>query len=212
MPIGEEPEKLGLRERKKRKTRLTLQQQALRLFREQGYHATTIEQIAEASEISPSTFFRYFANKEALVLEDDYDPLLIRMFQEQPANLSPIQALRKAISSSHALITEVEREGINERTKLTLTVPELRAASLMHMNEMLTMIAGLVADRLGRPRGDFEVLHFAGSVLGATMAVQVYCMDHPKADFFQKVDEALARLEGGLSSLASPSSPNDLNG
>ena len=43
----------GLRERKKAKTRATIQENALRLFREQGYDATTVEQIAEAAEVPP---------------------------------------------------------------------------------------------------------------------------------------------------------------
>lgn len=51
---------VGLRERKKAKTKAAIQQHALRLFRQQGYQATTVEQIAEAAEVSPSTFFRYF--------------------------------------------------------------------------------------------------------------------------------------------------------
>ncbi len=50
----------GLRERKKQKTRESIQRTALRLFGKQGYEATTVEQIAAAAEISPSTFFNYF--------------------------------------------------------------------------------------------------------------------------------------------------------
>src|SRR5580704_2257713 len=61
----------GLRERKKARTRASIREHALRLFREQGYHATTVEKIAEAAEISPSTFFRYFPTKEDLVLQDE---------------------------------------------------------------------------------------------------------------------------------------------
>jgi transcriptional regulator GlxA family with amidase domain len=53
----------GLRERKKTKTRAAIREHALRLFREQGYEATTVEQIAEAAEVSHSTFFRYFPTK-----------------------------------------------------------------------------------------------------------------------------------------------------
>ncbi|MFC5468247.1 TetR family transcriptional regulator [Cohnella suwonensis] len=197
-PDKTEPAKMGLREKKKQKTLMTLQQQALRLFREQGYHATTIEQIAEASEISPSTFFRYFATKEALVLEDEYDPLLIQAFREQPSNLNPIQALRAAIRAGFASIDQEGMEALRERMSLMLSVPELRAASLIQMNASLTMMAEMVADRLGRPRDDFEVLTFAGTVLGAMMAVQLYCLDRPEADFVDTVDKALAHLEAGL--------------
>src|SRR2546425_5565213 len=74
----------GLRERKKQKTRESTQRAALRLFVKQGYEETTIEQIAAAAEISPSTFFNYFPTKEDVVLFDAYDPRAIRMFLERP--------------------------------------------------------------------------------------------------------------------------------
>src|SRR5206468_9013892 len=89
----------GLRERKKRKTRWLIQAQALRLFREQGYDQTTVDQIAAAAEISPSTFFRYFKTKEDVVLEDEYDPMLLGAFDAAPPDLRPIPALRHAIGT-----------------------------------------------------------------------------------------------------------------
>src|SRR5574337_1236534 len=94
---GDDQPAPGLRERKKAKTRAAIQGHALRLFREQGYEATTVEQIAAAAEVSPSTFFRYFSTKEDVVLYDDLDPLLIAAFAAQPAELSPIQAMRGAL-------------------------------------------------------------------------------------------------------------------
>src|SRR5436309_10581986 len=93
---GERPGR-GLRERKKAKTRAAIQEHALRLFREQGYDATTVEQIAAAAEVSPSTFFRYFPTKEDVVLYDAFDPLIFAAFEAQPAALGPIQALRGAL-------------------------------------------------------------------------------------------------------------------
>ncbi|MGO4109479.1 acyl-CoA-like ligand-binding transcription factor [Paenibacillus sp. YAF4_2] len=200
-PGHSEPEsvKIGLREKKKQKTRLTLQQQALRLFREQGYQATTIEQIAEASEISPSTFFRYFPTKEALVLEDDYDPILIRAFQNQPPDLSLIQAFRAALRAGFEEIPEDDKEAMQGRMRLMVSVPELRAASLLQMNDTLLMFATIVSERTGRSKDDFEVLTFCGAIIGAVMSVQMYCLEHEEADFMVKVDEALAHLESGLS-------------
>lgn len=195
---SEHQPKIGLRERKKMKTRAAIQHHALRLFREQGYHATTVEQIAEAAEISPSTVFRYFPTKEALVLEDIYDPLLIQAFHEQPAGLSPIQALRKAVKSGLSKIPAEEKKAIRERMELALSVPELRAALLVHVTDSLRMIADLLAERTGRDRGDFHVLAFAGVVIGALMSVQAYGAANPDADFEALIDEALAYLEAGL--------------
>ncbi|WP_090647240.1 hypothetical protein [Paenibacillus sp. UNC496MF] len=57
--------------------------------------------------------------------------------------------------------------------------------------------ARLVAKRTDRPENDFEIVLFAGSVMGAMMAVQQYCADHPEADFIDVVDRAMARYEAG---------------
>src|ERR1700677_5219167 len=87
----------GLRERKKARTRASLREHALRLFREQGYQATTVEQIAAAAEVSPSTFFRYFPTKEDVVLQDDMDTRMVEAFDRQPADLTPLAAVRGAM-------------------------------------------------------------------------------------------------------------------
>src|ERR1700704_1597179 len=82
----------GLRERKKARTRASIREHALRLFRENGYQRTTVEQIAAAAEVSPSTFFRYFPTKEDIILQDDMDTRMIEAMEQQPADLSPLSA------------------------------------------------------------------------------------------------------------------------
>ena len=89
MPTVSQVRPEGLRERKKARTRAALREHALRLFREQGYQRTTVEQIAAAAEVSPSTFFRYFPTKEDLVLQDDMDTRLVEAFERQPPGLGP---------------------------------------------------------------------------------------------------------------------------
>src|ERR1700759_2143624 len=124
-PASGEP--AGLRERKKARTRAAIRQEALRLFREQGYQATTVEQIAAAAEVSPSTFFRYFPTKEDVVLQDDMDTRMVEALERQPADLRPPTAVRAAVRDAFASYTEADLAVIAETTRLTMTVPEIRA-------------------------------------------------------------------------------------
>src|SRR4051812_15299477 len=117
----------GLRERKKVKTRATIQQHALRLFREQGYAATTVEQIAAEAEISPSTFFRYFPTKEDVALHDDYDALIVEAFHAQPPDLTPLQAIQHAIRAVYSELPAEAMAQERERHAVINAVPELRA-------------------------------------------------------------------------------------
>src|SRR5690242_13508741 len=92
----------GLRERKKERTRRTIRTEAMRLFKRQGYAETTVEQIAAAADISPSTFFRYFPSKEQVALTDDMDPIMLRAIEDQPLELSPLAAFRNAVTQTFA--------------------------------------------------------------------------------------------------------------
>ena len=64
---------LGLRDRKKIQTREAIRREAMRLIAVNGNANTTVEQIAEAAEVSPSTFFRYFPSKEMVLMANDLD-------------------------------------------------------------------------------------------------------------------------------------------
>src|SRR5580692_9667090 len=121
-PAGLDRASSGLRERKKARTRASLREHALRLFREQGYQATTVEQIAAAAEVSASTFFRYFPTKEDVVLQDDMDTRMVEAFARQPPGLSPIAAVRAAIRETWASFTPEDWEQINEGAQLSARV------------------------------------------------------------------------------------------
>ena len=102
----------------------------MRLFQKQGYYETTIEQIADAAEVSPSTFFRYFPTKEDVVVTDDFDPILVEAFRGQAAELTPLEALRQALRDAFAQIPAEELDAMRERSELMFSVPELRARAM----------------------------------------------------------------------------------
>ncbi len=175
-----------------------IRQEAMRLFREQGWEQTTVEQIAEAAEVSPSTFFRYFPTKEDVVLLDEYDGLIVEAFRAQPAELTPLQAMRKTLSEVFANLTPREREEENERLRLSREVPELRAARLDELIRTMRLLAAIVGERVGRSADDPAVLAFAGAVIGAAMSTMLCAGQNPIAKTYQQFDDALAFLEAGL--------------
>src|SRR6201987_831072 len=168
MQVTERP--LGLRERKKIKTRQAIRREAISLFDANGYAATTVEQIAAAAHVSPRTFFRYFPSKESLLLADDLDPLILEAFKAQPADLSPGQAIRRAYETTMAGLSPEQLEFENTRQRLIFSIPELKAALYDEYYRTISVMAEAIGHRIGRPAGDFEVWGFVGGMVGAMMA------------------------------------------
>jgi AcrR family transcriptional regulator len=193
-----EDDRPGLRERKKARTRASIQEHAVRLFRAQGYDATTVEQIAEAAEVSPSTVFRYFPTKEDLVISDEYDPVLIAAFRAQPPGLGTIPVLRGALRATFAGMSAGELAVQRERVLLTLSVPALWGANLANLTGTLRMLTDLVATREGRAVDDIAVRTFSGAVFGVMAEVMFRWAEEPDMDIPAELDRALAQLEAGL--------------
>jgi AcrR family transcriptional regulator len=191
---------IGLRERKKARTRAAIREHALRLFREHGYGATTVEQIAEAAEVSPATFYRYFPTKEDVVLQDDFDVLTMDAFEAQPRTLSPIAAVRAAMAETLASLTPEELDRFRESTELTLAIPEVRARAIDEFSRTIQVMAEALARRAGRPADDFAARNLAGAITGVIMSATLPTlpMRSEAADMFAAIDAALAHLEAGL--------------
>ncbi len=203
----------GLRERKKARTRTAIQRQAIRLFLDQGYEGTTVEQIAAAAEVSPSTVFRYFPTKEDVVIRDDYDRLMLDAFRAQPRELTPVQAARAAIRQLAAVLGELSPEELaleQERAILQLSVPEIRARFIDELLRAFRLFAEAVAERVGSAPEALPVRTFTGALLGALMGAYLPVADEGQEGAreivalalsdqrMQQVDQALALLEAGL--------------
>jgi len=188
----------GLRERKKAKTRAAIREHALRLFRERGYSATTVEQIAAAAEVSPATFFRYFPTKEDVVLQDDLDVITLEALEAQPAELGPIAAMRAATKSMLAILSPEDLARLGETVELSMSVPEVRARAVDEFTRTIDVVACALATRAGRDPDDFAARNVAGAIVGVIMAATVRRPGQGPADMFAQIDAALAHLEAGL--------------
>src|SRR5690606_32604451 len=159
----------GLRERKKARTREAILREAFRLFRERGYDATTVEQIAEAAEVSPATFFRYFPSKEHLVTLDRFPPLAEALAAQPPGH--PVTVLRGAFREAFASLTPEQIAAGHEREVFAATVPELVAANLRRSPGLIHEVRAAVAERAGRDADDPAIRNAVGAVFGVVAMV-----------------------------------------
>ncbi|MEU8586821.1 TetR family transcriptional regulator [Streptomyces sp. NPDC048664] len=164
----------GLRERKKRRTRDTLLRTALELFVTQGYERTTVDEIAEAADVSQRTFFRYFAGKEEAVFfpHDLAASHFVAAVRARPPHEAPLEALRQAILEGWDGIGEALEQVIpvelHLRTyRLIESTPVLLATHLRRSAEVEEEVARVIAEREGLdvdtdPRPRVAVALFGG--------------------------------------------------
>src|SRR5262245_52076993 len=148
---AEEPQsaRTSMRERKRTRTRLMIQAEALRLFDEQGYGQTTVEEIADAAAISPRTFFRYFPSKEDVVLWDEYDPVVLDLLAARPGDEPVAESFRAVTRESLGGLLQNDPDRLLSRIRLAYTVPELRARFLNEQARGIDEFARVVATERG---------------------------------------------------------------
>ncbi|MER5937043.1 MULTISPECIES: TetR family transcriptional regulator [unclassified Streptomyces] len=163
-----------LRERKKQRTRDALLRTALELFTSQGYEHTTVDDIADAVDVSQRTFFRYFAGKEeaALGLQEMTVAHFLEAVRARPPHEPPMEALRQAVlegwDTLHDVIEAVAPVELYLRMyQVVESTPVLLAAHLRKSVEIEEAIARILAEREGvdidsDPRPRLAVAVFGG--------------------------------------------------
>ncbi|MBB5938237.1 TetR/AcrR family transcriptional regulator [Streptomyces zagrosensis] len=184
---AERERKLGLRERKKIQTRQAIRHAAYRLFAEQGYDATPIDQIAEMAEVSPSTVFRYFPAKEDIVLTDEYDPVIEEVLRDRPADEHPVESIRQALVASLHDLARSEGDDIALRTKLLRDVPAIRGRMAEAQEESSRIVRSVLAERTGKPDDDLELRVIASSILNALHETIMYWVDTGQNDDLEQL-------------------------
>ncbi|WP_406674842.1 TetR/AcrR family transcriptional regulator [Nonomuraea sp. N2-4H] len=158
---------VGLRERKKVRTRRKLVEAAIRLFDEKGYERTTVDEIAAAAEVSPRTFFTYFGSKEDVLFlqaEDRLDQLVQAVAEREPGE--PLGALLLRLYGllvqGFADDDELDVALSTARSRLLLSEPALRARALSLMFDQQPRLA----EALHRAYPDQLDLIAAAAVVG----------------------------------------------
>ncbi|MFF9027798.1 TetR/AcrR family transcriptional regulator [Streptomyces iakyrus] len=192
---------LGLRERKKIKTRQAIRTATYALIEEQGYDATTIEQIADRAEVSPSTVFRYFPTKEDIVVTDEWEPVVMAQLRARPRDESWADVLRHVMRTALDLSLAEEPEVTRLRTRLGVEIPAVRARMMESMAATGRLLREALAERSGLAADSLELRVFAMSVMGGLMEVSQYWAETGHRDDIRDlVDRALDVLEHGLPS------------
>jgi AcrR family transcriptional regulator len=188
--------KLGLRERKKRRTREAIVEAALDLFAEQGFDDTTIGEIADAAEIAPRTFFAYFPSKEDVVFADFPEMLeaAVARLHDRPAGESVVDAMRAV----HLAALEHPAPD-EERRKLQQQLIRETEALAAHNRDLCGRVQEAFANAL-QDDLDNEV---EARMVAAAMVAAFTGIDEldTHEDKMALVDRALDFVRGGIASL-----------
>lgn len=195
---------VGRRERKKRATRTALSEAALRLSVERGVDNVTVEQIADAADVSLRTFFNYFSSKEEAVVAGDVATAesIVEVFRERPAGESVLEALRHAVQ---AVVRDhyADRDRAEQIRALRLT-PSLLPHHLAAFVDQERALAAAVAQRAGSDvdRDVYPALVAATAMAGLRVAVQRWITEpapgRHRVSLAELVDGVITQLAAGL--------------
>jgi AcrR family transcriptional regulator len=199
---------LGLRERKKQRTRETIARAAHELFAERGYHATTLPEIAEAADVSTRTIFSYFPSKEDILFSDFpvMKEALAQALAERPEGQDALETVRQFILSMHG----AEKSDLDEELRLCVDSDEtLRNHLRARIAQLEELIAPAIAKDLDAPENDVRPQVVAASLTAAFNVLSERGGDAKKksksaADLAAAIDPVITFLRGGLDALKEP--------
>jgi TetR/AcrR family transcriptional regulator, regulator of mycofactocin system len=172
---------------------------ALRLFTDQGFDNTTIEQIAAEAGVSKRTFFRYFSSK-ASVLWSEFDSevdTIRAALADVPAEVPMMEAIRRAVATAnHYRVQDVAE--LRLRMNLIGGVPALQSSTAVHYDAWERAISDFAAIRLGQPADSLYPLAVGRATLAACRAAYDRWSARADADLTFYLDAALAALAAGF--------------
>lgn len=196
---------LGLRERKKQRTRTTLIDAAVELCQRQGFERTTVDQIAAIADVSPRTFSRYFATKDAIALAliDEALEKVAAYLADQPTDISHFEALRRSWVAMYngtkvAPPGELSSDRLMCTVRIIMTSPALRLGVFEYRAHAVNVE---LAKRMGVDLGDRRVRLVGGVWVSIVMTALADLADGDTDWGSIGIDDVLARLESAFDDL-----------
>jgi AcrR family transcriptional regulator len=188
------PRPLGRRERKRLETRNGLAAVALELFAEHGFDAVTVNDIADRADVDPSTFYRHFVTKEAVIFAE-FGEVTARIgdaIRAQPADLPVLQALRES-AKELAAMRMLDLDNDRRRAALIQSTPSVRAQELVVREALVDEVALAIAERMGvDPAHDSRPYLLAGTYALASNWYRNHAVR--TGDLPSSADEAIDRI------------------
>jgi AcrR family transcriptional regulator len=211
--------KVGLRERKKQRTRQAIVDVGTDLFVRQGYQQTTLAQIAEAADVSPSTFFNYFGTKVDIVfcLFDTVIQSARRRIAERPEGEPAIQAIAAWLTEELESVEQPYEGAIRRFPAIISSAPELLAEERLRQAQLEDVLAAGFARDLGESPDGVRARVLAAIALRAMLEAWAAWFEKHATDADFHLSEALeakaeyvmAALERGLEIVDSLPGPPD---
>lgn len=174
-----------------------IQSAALDLFDTDGYDATSVEAIATKAGVGPATVYRAFGSKEAIVLWDEYDPMLLQAFASHLEALSPADALLQAVTDSLAKVYAEDRVRILRRARLMRSVPAIERAATGNLAQLRAALADALESHRPRKvvRDALEASVFAAALVATLeVAIDRWLSEDGKTPLARCLKLAFARL------------------
>jgi len=193
---------MGLRELKKARTHATIHDVAMDLFARNGFDHTTVEEIAEACEVSPRTFFRYYATKEDVLFVDSQQrcATLLEIVAAQPLDDAPLDVLHHSLHTL-ALDYEPERDRLVVRARVLDGSPTLRADKAEQLRGWEAALVEELERRnraAAHPLAVHELRLRVAVSMAAFRTVFDVWIDDAGTDFVDLLDASFEQLARGL--------------
>jgi AcrR family transcriptional regulator len=154
---------------KRERTRQALLAAALELFADRGFAATTVAAIAERAGVTEMTFFRHFTSKDAVLVDDPYDPLMAESIAMADPDLSAMRAVIDGVRDAWAAVPVPDAAAVRERLRIVAVTPGLRGALARNSLATEQAIAGALRSRGVAGRAALVVAAAAVAALNAAL-------------------------------------------